>query len=195
MTRSFTASFDYRCPFARNLHVGILAGLAEGRDWQVTFTPFSQDQSHVEDGEPPVWEQGPEAWGTGVLPLCWGLAVRDTVPDRFLGWHAAAFAARHEQARRIADPAVLAEVAESVGLDSAAVATEVATGRPLATLAREHTEAVRRLAMFGVPTLVVGERAAFVRMMAPPTPDDVERLVDLFTWAELNEFKHTTVPR
>ena len=77
MTRMFAVSFDYRCPFARNLHVGVLAGLAEGRDWQVTFTPFSQDQSHREEGEPPVWEQVPAAWGTGVRPLCWGLAVRD----------------------------------------------------------------------------------------------------------------------
>lgn len=194
-SRAFGVSFDYRCPFARNLHVGVLAGLAEGRDWHVTFIPFSQDQSHVEEGERPVWEQEPEAWGTGVLPLCWGLAVRDTAPEHFLAWHTAAFAARHEQARRIADPDVLAEVAASVGLDPARIAAEVGGGAPLATLAREHTDAVRRLSMFGVPTLVVGERAAFVRMMSPASAADIERVLDLLAWTDLNELKHTTVDR
>ena len=195
MTLAFGVSFDYRCPFARCLHAGVIAGLREGRDWDVAFTPFSQDQSHVAEDEPPVWEQDPSTWGTGVLPLCWGLAVRDTTPDRFLDWHAAAFAARHEQARRIADPAVLADVATEVGLEPGAIAAEVASGRPLATLAREHTAAVRNYAMFGVPTLVVGDQAAFVRLMSPATPDDVERLVGLFAWTDLNEFKHTALAR
>ena len=76
MTRSFGISFDYRCPFARCLHHGVLEGLREGRDWDVTFIPFSQDQSQLADDDLPVWEQDPATWGTGVLPLCWGLAVR-----------------------------------------------------------------------------------------------------------------------
>ena len=37
-------------------------------------------------------------------------------------------------------------------------------GRPLKTLAAEHTEAVKRWAMFGVPTFVVGDRAVFVAL-------------------------------
>jgi hypothetical protein len=188
-------SFDYRCPFARNAHESVIAGLRAGRDWDVTFVPFSLDQVHAEEGEPPVWERDPAVWGTGVHALLWGIAVRDRQPDAFFGWHLALFAARHDEGRKIAKPEVLREVAGAAGLDAAAIEAEVATGRPLDTLAREHTEAAKRHAMFGVPTFVVGDRAVFVRLMERARPDDVDRVLDLVEWPGLNEFKHTTVPR
>ena len=53
---------------------------------------------------------------------------------------------------------------------------------------------------FGIPTLIVGDRAAFVRLMHGPSGDPpaarrtVEKLLDLvLEWPELNEFKHTTI--
>ncbi len=195
MARQFAVSFDYRCPFARNGHESVVAGLRAGRDWDVTFLPFSLDQVHVAEGEPPVWERDPSVWGTGVTALLWGIAVRDEFPDTFLDWHVAAFAARHDEGRKIAKEEVLADIASSVGLDPAAVAAKVATGRPLQVLAESHTEAVKRHEMFGVPTFVVGDQAAFVRLMDRGRPDDVDRVLDLLDWTDLNEFKHTTVPR
>lgn len=195
MTRQFAVSFDYRCPFARNGHESVVAGLRAGRDWDVRFLPFSLDQVHVEEGEPPVWDRDPEVWGTGVLALCWGIAVRDSFADHFLDWHIAAFAARHDEGRKIAKDEVLREIATSVGLDADAVAAEVASGRPLKVLADEHTEADQRWKVFGVPTFIVGERAVFVRVMGRGIPSDVDRVLELLEWTDLNEFKHTSVPR
>jgi len=195
VTRAFAVSFDYRCPFARNGHESVVAGLRAGRDWDVTFVPFSLDQVHVEEGEPAVWERDPESWGTGVSALLWGIAVRDDFSDKFLDWHEAAFAARHEEGRKIAKVEVLREIAASVGLDVAAVAAEVASGRPLDRLAQEHTEVVKRHSMFGVPTFVANDRAVFVRLMDRKNPDDIDRTLDLLEWTDLNEFKHTSVPR
>jgi len=195
VARQFAVSFDYRCPFARNAHESVIAGLRAGRDWDVTFSTFSLDQVHIEEGEPPVWEREPDVWGTGVNALLWGIAVRDAFADEFLGWHAAAFAARHEEGQKIAKVDVLRDVAESVGLDPDAVAAEVATGRPLKVLAEEHTDAVKQHSMFGVPTFVVGDRAVFVRFMDRKNPDDIDRVLDLLEWTDLNEFKHTSVPR
>jgi hypothetical protein len=195
VARQFAVSFDYRCPFARNAHESVVAGLEAGRDWDVTFVPFSLDQVHVEEGEPAVWERDPSAWGTGVNALLWGIAVRDKFPDSFNAWHVAAFAARHDEGRQIAKPEVLREIATSVELDVDAVEAEVASGRPLEKLAQEHTEAVKRHAMFGVPTFVVGDRAVFVRFMDRKNPDDIDRTLDLFAWTDLNEFKQTSVPR
>src|SRR5690349_23604548 len=111
MTRAFAVTFDYRCPFARNAHEAVVTALREGRDWDVTFTPFSLDQVHVEEGETPVWERDPAEWGTGVNALLWGIAIRDEKPDNFLDWHVAAFAARHDEGRKIAKLDVLRDIA------------------------------------------------------------------------------------
>lgn len=195
MPRQFAVSFDYRCPFARNGHESVIAGLRAGRDWDVRFLPFSLDQVHVEEGETAVWDRDPADWGTGVSALLWGIAIRDTFPDKFLDWHTAAFAARHEEGAKIAKVEVLAEIAGSVGLDADAVAAEVASGRPLKVLAEEHTEADRRWQVFGVPTFIVGERAAFVRLMDRGNAEEIDKVLDLLEWTDLNEFKHTSVPR
>lgn len=195
MARQFAVTFDYRCPFARNGHESVIAGLKAGRDWDVTFLPFSLDQVHVEEGEPPVWERDPAEWGTGVTALCWGIAVRDEFPDSFLDFHLAVFRARHEDGAKIAKEEVLAEIATSVGLDPAAIAAEVASGRPLKQLAQSHTDAVKNHAVFGVPTFIASDQAVFVRLMDRANPDDVDRVLDLLEWRDLNEFKHTSVPR
>jgi hypothetical protein len=188
-------SFDYRCPFARNAHESVVWGLQQGRDWNVRFLPFSLDQAHVEEGEPPVWDRPPAERGTGLLALEWGIAVRDSFSERFLDWHVAAFAQRHDHGKKLADEAVLREAAASVGIDPDAVAAEVASGRPLKVLAGEHTEGVKQWAIFGVPTFVAGAQAVFVRLMTRGEPDDVDRVLDLLEWPDLNEFKHTRVPR
>jgi hypothetical protein len=195
VARSFAVSFDYRCPFARNAHESIIAGLRAGRDWDVTFTPFSLDQVHVEEGETPVWERDPADWGTGVSALLWAIAVRDQFAEKFLDWHAAAFAARHEEGAKIAKTEVLADIARSVGLDPAAIEAEVETGRPLKVLAEAHTEAVKQHAMFGVPTFVMDGQSVFIRFMDRKNPADIDRALDLLEWTDLNEFKHTSVPR
>ncbi len=116
-------------------------------------------------------------------------------PTRSTTWHIAAFAARHDEGQKIAKPEVLRDIAASVGLDDDAVEAEVASGRPLEKLAQEHTEAVKRHSMFGVPTFIVDDRAVFVRFMDRKNPEDIDRTLDLFEWADLNEFKQTSVPR
>jgi hypothetical protein len=195
VTRAFAVSFDYRCPFARNAHESVLAGMRAGRDWDVTFLPFSLDQVHVEDGDVAVWDRPEMERGTGVRALEWGLAIRDRFPDHFADWHLAAFAARHNEGRKIAKEEVLRDIAASVGLDVDAVATVVASGEPLRTLAAEHTDSAKRLGMWGVPTFVDGDRAVFVRLMDRGIPEDVDRVLDLLAFDGLNEFKHTRVPR
>jgi protein-disulfide isomerase-like protein with CxxC motif len=195
MTRSFAVSFDYRCPFARNAQEAVVSGLKEGRDWDVRFLAFSLDQVHVPEDEPPVWDREPDARGTGVLALEWGVAARDTFPEQFLAAHVALFAARHDRGGKLDEEPVLRDAVASVGLDPDAVAAEVASGRPLKTLAAEHTEAVKDYAMFGVPTFVLDGRAAFVRLMERDRIEDIEQVLELFAFARLNELKYTRIPR
>jgi hypothetical protein len=196
VARQFAVTWDYRCPFARNAHEAVVNGLREGRDWDVRFWPFSLDQVHVEEGETPVWERGlDEAGMGGVRALLWGIAVRDAFPDHFLDFHVATFRARHDEGQKIAEEPVLRAVAESVGLDADAVAEEVSSGRPLKALEAEHTEAVDRHAVFGVPTIIEGDEAVFVRIMERGNVGDWAEALDLVGSTRINEFKRTRIAR
>jgi 2-hydroxychromene-2-carboxylate isomerase len=185
-------TFDYRCPFARNAHEALIEAARD--DLDVRFLAFSLDQTGVEEGRPAVWERPEEERGSGVLALTWGIAVRDAFPEAFGNFHRAAFAIRHDDGQRFTDETLRA-AATAKGLDSDAVAAVVATGGPLETLANEHTEAVERWEVFGVPTFIRGDLAAFVRLMERGRIEDLERVLELLEWSSLNEFKHTRIPR
>jgi predicted DsbA family dithiol-disulfide isomerase len=195
VARSITVTFDYRCPFAYNGNAAVLAATRAGSDVDFRFHPFSLDQAHVEEGDPPIWERAPSERGSGTLALQYGLAVRDTFPEHFAAAHLALFAARHDHGRKLADEDVLRDAIAEAGLDADGVTDEVASGRPLATLAEEHAAAVERWGVFGVPTYVEGDEAVFVRFMARGRVDDLERMLDLLDWTRLNEFKRTRIPR
>ncbi len=197
MSREIAVTFDYRCPFARNGHEAVVNAVRANAlpDVEWRYQAFSLDQVHVEEGEPAVWDRSQEEWGTGVLALLFGIAVRDQFPEQFLDTHIALFAARHDQGKKIEQEDVLRAVMASVGLDPDAVAEEVWSGRPLKTLAAEHTEAVDRWGAFGVPTYLEGETGAFIRFMERGLVDDLVRAVDLLGWDNLNEFKRPKIDR
>ncbi len=196
----FAVTFDYRCPFARTAHEHVVLALQSGADFDVTFTPFSLDQPHVEPGGIDAWDD-PSRIPSQTATLV-GLAVRDTQPEHFLSVHLALFTARHEHQLDLKDPEAAARVVDAAGGDGRAALDEVAGGRPLAALAAEHQRLVKDHDVFGVPTFVVGEQAAFVRLMERPGGDGaiaaatIDRILDTITgWPSLNELKHTRIPR
>ena len=196
MNLSFAITFDYLCPFARNLNEAVIEGLAAGAEWDVTFRAFSLSQTKVGDAEMDVWERPAGSEGTrGVLALQWGIAVREEWPAAFHTFHTELFAARHDFAFDTGDDAVLMEVARSSGLDGSAIGAFVADGGPRQTLRQEHEELVAGWGVFGVPTLIVDDEAVFVRSMERHRPDEVARLLELVAWTNLNEFKRTRIPR
>ena len=200
MPLSFGVTFDYRCPFARNAHEHLVAALKAGADWDVQFLPFSLTQNKVEEGEASVWAE-PEK-DSGLLALQLGVAVRDTQPDRFLDAHLALFAIRHDLGKSQRDEDLLRTTLAEVGIDVDAAFAEVATGVPLKTIEDEHERGVAEHSVWGVPTFIVDDHAAFVRVMDRPRDElhdsakVVERIVGLLSgWPELNEFKHTSLSR
>jgi 2-hydroxychromene-2-carboxylate isomerase len=199
MPLSFAVTWDYRCPFARNAHEHVLAALTDGADWDVTFVPFSLGQVHVEEGQPDVWDD--PSSDSGLLALQVAIAVRDQFPERFLALHGALFSHRHDQGGSLRDEQALRNVLKATDVDDDLIFAEVASGRPLATVKAEHTASAEQHKVWGVPTFIVGDEAAFVRVMHRPEGDGaearrtVERVVDLLSWPDLNEFKHTSIPR
>jgi predicted DsbA family dithiol-disulfide isomerase len=200
MTTSFAVTWDYRCPFARNAHDHLVTALEGGSDWDVTFLAFSLDQAHVEEGQPPVFDSPDEH--PGLLANEVGIVVRDRFPDRFLTVHKALFDARHRDAADLRDRAVIAPVLEAGGVDPTAVFAEIDDGWPLETHRKEHLGAVGSHEVFGVPTFIIGDDAVFVRVMDRADGDaakgaaTITQVLDLLTGSpQLNEFKHTSVPR
>jgi DSBA-like thioredoxin domain len=196
----FTVTWDYRCPFARNAHEHILAGLRGGADWNVQFVPFSLGQVHVAEGEPDVWDR-PES-DTGLLAMQAGVVVRDRFPERFHDVHEALFALRHDQGKHLEEPAEVRKVLADSGVDAEAVFAEITDGSALARVRAEHTAAAQDSDVWGVPTFVIGDQAVFVRIMDRPNGDadharrSIDRVLDLLVgFPELNEFKHTSLKR
>jgi protein-disulfide isomerase-like protein with CxxC motif len=162
--------------------------------------PFSLNQAHVEEGDPDVWDDPSKE--SGLLAMQAGIAVRDRWPEAFPAVQRALFAARHDEGRDIREEDVVREVLEANGADADQVFKEVAGGQPLKVFRAEHEQAVADNHVFGVPTFIAGSQAVFVRVMDRPGADGerarttVERILDLVTgWPELNEFKHTSIPR
>ena len=202
MTREFSVTFDYLCPFARNAHEHVLAGLAAGADWRVSWLPYSLSQGHVGEGEEPVWDRQ-DPWSvSGVLALAVGMRVRDSQPERFPAAHRELFAVRHDHAEDLRDPDALARALERAGVPAAAVLDPLPDDEALDRLRREHEHGVQDHGVWGVPTFVTDERAVFVRLMDRPGNDGalarrrIEQVLDLVDGAvELNEFKQVDLPR
>jgi 2-hydroxychromene-2-carboxylate isomerase len=200
MTRSFAVTWDYRCPYARNAHEHLVAGLVAGADWDVEFIPFSLGQVHVPEGGTPVWDDPDKR--SGLLASEVGIVVRDKFPDAFRPTHVALFCARHDEARDIREESVLREVLGETDVDADVVFSEIANGWPLESLRDAHLRSVEQHRVFGVPTFISEDRAVFVRLTTRPNGDGdlarttIDRVIDLLDgFLELNEFKHTSIKR
>ena len=198
--RTFTVTWDYRCPFARNANEHVVEGLLAGADWDVTFVPFSLGQVHVSEGEPPIWDRPDD--DSGLLAMQVGTTVRDLDPGRFPALHRDLFAVRHDHSGDLRDEDALREVLDRHGVDAGAVFAQVDDGRAIKAVRMAHERAATEHTVWGVPTFISGDRAVFIRLMHRADGDvdasvaTIERVLDLMDgFADLNEFKHTTIPR
>jgi hypothetical protein len=194
---TFQLSYDYRCPFAKNIHLHVIAALRAGADFDVTFVPWTMSQGYRASGAPDVWDD--PARDPEHLALVVSTSVRDLQPERFLDVHEALFRARHERAIRLVNWDEISDALRGIDVDLELVADDVASRRPYKVLGESFRE-FERYEAFGVPTFVVGSDATFVRYMETPTDGEsstslIQSLVTLMTnESALNEFKHTKVP-
>jgi protein-disulfide isomerase-like protein with CxxC motif len=195
---TFQLSYDYRCPFAKNIHLHVVSALRADADFDVTFVPWTMSQGSRAEGAPDVWDD--TSRDAEHLALAVSTSVRDSQPDYFLDVHEALFRARHERAIRLVTEGEIGDVLTPTGVDLVQIFADVASRRPHKVIG-ESFRAFERFEAFGVPTFVVGNDATFVRYMNPPNdhPEEsialIESLVDLMSnESALNEFKHTKVP-
>ena len=195
---SFQLSYDYRCPFAKNLHLHVVTALRAGANFEVTFVPWTMSQGSKADGAPDVWDDGDR--DGDLLALAVSTSVRDLQPQYFLDVHEALFRARHELAIRLVTMKEIDGVLAPTGVNLEDIHADVASRRPHKVIGESYRE-FDRYEAFGVPTFVVDNVATFVRYMTTPNDQPgesialIESLIHLMTnQSALNEFKHTTVP-
>ncbi len=199
-SREFAVTWDYRCPFARNAHEHLVDALVAGAPWRVRFIPFFLNQTHVPEGGSPAWDDPEQR--RDLTALAAGAVVRDRYPEQFLDAHRSLFTARHDEGADLRDAKQVEAALQRVGVDGDAVLKEIESGWPAKAVREEHEAAVSGVGVFGVPTFIVGDDAAFVRLMSRPRGDTgiarstIEGVLDLVTdRSEINELKHTRVLR
>ena len=193
--RSFAVSFDYRCPFANILHQHLITALRDGAAFDVEFVPWTLSQGHRLDGELDVWDD--TAKFDQLVALAAGVSVRDQQPERFLDAHGALFSARHGGGIRLATLDEVTQVLDAVGVNRDLLISDLESKRPFRVIGESYRR-FERYEAFGVPTVVVGESAVFIRYMNSPNGDDsasTELIESFLTMIveqpALNEFKHT----
>lgn len=197
MVPAFQLSYDYRCPFAKNIHLHVVTALRAGADFDVTFVPWTMSQGYRADGAPDVWDD--PARDAEHFALAVSTSIRDLAPERFLDAHKALFRARHERAIRLVNEREITDALDGLQLDLGTIFEDVASRRPHKVIGESFRE-FEQYEAFGVPTFVVNGDATFVRYMNPPNDDPtasitvIQSLIDLMSnQSALNEFKHTKV--
>lgn len=196
--KTFELSYDYRCPFAKNMHLHVVTALHAGADFRVNFVPWTLSQGSRGEGGLDVWND--PAYDPDLLSLAASVSVRDQQPLHFLSAHEALFRARHERAIRLVTLDEIDGVLSPLGVDMGRVRADIESRRPHEVIAQSY-QAFARHEAFGVPTFVVNGDATFVRYMTVPSDDAqasiaiIESLVGLMELEPaLNEFKHTRIP-
>ncbi len=195
---AFELSYDYRCPFAKNIHLHVITALRAGGALDVAFAPWTMSQGHRAPGAPDVWDDPSK--DSELLSLAYSTSIRDQQTEHFLDAHEALFRGRHEKGIRLISHEEIADVLKNTGVNIESARVDVESRRPHAVIG-ETFRKFEKMQAFGVPTFVVNGDATFVRYMKPPTEDganSIEIISSLVTLmadsADLNEFKHTQLP-
>ena len=195
---SFDLSYDYRCPFAKNIHLHVVTALRAGADFTVNFVPWTMSQGYKEENAPDVWDDPTR--DAAHVALAVSVSVRDHQSELFLDAHEALFRARHGGGIRLCTIEEISAVLDPIGVNMDAVNEDLATRRPFDVIGASFRQ-FERYEAFGVPTFVVNGDATFVRYMTEPTGDAkasiraLESLISTMALEpELNEFKRTRVP-
>jgi len=196
---AFELSYDYRCPFAKNIHLHMVSALKAGGTFDVTFVPWTMSQGYKADGSPDVWDD--EKYNAELLALAVSTSIRDQQTEYFLDAHEAMFRGRHEKGIRLVTIEEIEGLLAPLGVDMDKVRSDIASRRPHQVIG-ESFKRFAKVEAFGVPTFVIGNDATFVRYMNAPTNDAhasiavIDSLVSMMAnQPELNEFKHTRLSR
>lgn len=175
---TFDVFFDYQCPFVYRA-AGMLDAVRRSgrRDIDVRWRYFSLTQVNSKDDGWAAWSAPATEKVRG--RLAFGAAEAARRQGRFEDFHRALLLARHRDRLDLDEPDVVEQVATESGLDLERLRHDLADPRIYDALARDHTEAVSELGVFGTPTFVFGDGAsAYVRLSEAVEGDGAVEVFD-----------------
>lgn len=168
--------YDYLCPFVYRASV-LLENVGRSRKLKVNWRYFSLTQVNSKDDGWTVWDAPVSERVQGRLAFMAAEAARRQ--GRFEEFHMPLLQARHRDRLDLDRPEVVERVAVDSGLDIQRFRKDVSDPEILASLARDHQEAVSKHGVFGTPTLVFPDGAsAYVRLAEGPEAADAQRMFD-----------------
>lgn len=168
--------YDYLCPFVYRASV-LLQNVGRSRDLKVTWRYFSLTQVNSKDDGWTVWDAPASEKVKGRLAFAAAEAARRQ--DRFEELHLPLLQARHRDRLDIEQAEVVERVAVDAGLDVERFRQDLADPGILASLARDHQQAVSEHGVFGTPTFLFGEgTSAYVRLAETLDGPDAVRVFD-----------------
>jgi predicted DsbA family dithiol-disulfide isomerase len=168
--------YDYFCPFVYRASV-LLQNVGRTRNLKVAWRYFSLTQVNSKDEGWTVWDAPASEHVRGRLAFKAAEASRRQ--DRFEDFNMSLLQARHRDRLDIDQLEVVERVALDVGLDLERFRQDLSDPQILASLARDHQEAVSKHGVFGTPTLVFpGGASAYVRLAEAPEDADAQRVFD-----------------
>ena len=145
----------------------------------IQWKTFSLDQQNSEKGPDFMMWEHPDYSSRSIPALVAAKAAENQGEPLFLRFHLATFEARHDQGKDIADRKVLRDIAKYAGLDPVRFEQDMAREETWRAVGEDHIESKREYGVFGVPTLVFGQRqAVFVKLES--IPESKEERISLF---------------
>lgn len=170
---------DFLCPWAR---IGAFwirnVEDAGALDLDIEWKTFSLENVNL-----PEDASAEELWSTpterrGLIPAAAAKWIQTQSPESFNSYLKAMFDARHVEREKIGRPEVTEKILNSVGLDGAAIVSDITTDSKWLEAARADYDEAAELKIFGVPTFVFpGAQPVFCRLLEVT---DGERAVELY---------------
>ena len=179
MTDSIDFHFDPMCPYAYQTSRWIRT-VRDAVDLDVTWKFFSLEEVNLTEGQRHPWER-PWSFGFGQMRVG-ALIRRELGNDGIDRWYRAVGEAFFFAGVKTHVPEQHAAVIAAAGFDPAYVERAIADPSTLDEVRAEHEDAVARVGMHGVPTLVFvpGGYAVYGPVVVPPPEgDDAVALWDL----------------
>jgi predicted DsbA family dithiol-disulfide isomerase len=170
--------YDYLCPFVYRASVLLQnLGRSHTQRLNVSWRYFSLTQVNSKDEGWTVWDAPGSERVRGRLAFMAAEAAKRQ--DRFEDFHMPLLEARHRDRLDPDEIEVVERVAVDSGLDLEKFRKDLAAPDILASLARDHRQAVSEHGVFGTPTFVFSDGAsAYVRLAQAPAAADSARVFD-----------------